>query len=279
MNFDVSFCNVGGLYGTKSVMNMKRLLMTFLCSVFTTCCFSEQKFPAWMDEAGANSQKNTSQGFNEPSAPIDPATGQPSSTSRPPGSVFGKPNLPDFSKMREKAIKAELEKRAASEGEIENSYSASVNNLDQLKESKSKLEALLAANPGENERQQLLSGLSELTKKLALSEEFLKLLGQSSDKSSERIPVASLTSAQFNRAIEIQQLLFPASKKKQQPLVQHARQQVSTATADVKQVVDHDREPTDEELIKARQYRPGQIKSFYKELKEAEQKKQEAEAE
>ena len=37
---------------------------------------------------------------------------------------------------------------------------------------------------------------------------------------------------------------------------------------------DHDREPTDEELIRARTYRPGKIKSFYLESKKEKQQQE-----
>ena len=234
------------------------------------------KFPSWMEEVELRKQ-STEAGFNEPTAPVDPATGQPSTNSRGPGSAFGKPKLPDFSKLREKAIKAEFEKRAAAEGELENSYSASVKNIDQLKSEKSRLETLLAAGPGDNERQQLLAGIGGLAQKIALSEELIKLLSQGSDPNA-KIPVASLSSAQFDRAIEIKKLLFPGSHKAA-PLPFKAPTKATKAVESEPQAVDHDREPTEEELIKARQYKPGRIKSFYKEMKQAEQQKQEKDEE
>jgi len=235
-----------------------------------------QKFPSWMEEVELR-KPAAQNSFNEPTAPIDPATGQPSTNSKGPGAAFGKPKLPDFSKLREKAIKAEFEKRAAAEGELENSYSASVKNIDQLKSEKSRLETLLAAGPGDNERQQLLAGIGGLAQKIALSEELIKLLSQSGDPNA-KIPVASLSSAQFDRAIEIKKLLFPGSHKAA-PLPFKAPTKATKAVESEPQAVDHDREPTEEELIKARQYRPGRIKSFYKEMKQAEQQKQEKDEE
>ncbi|HNS08999.1 MAG TPA: hypothetical protein PLK58_04485 [Candidatus Rifleibacterium sp.] len=235
-----------------------------------------QKFPSWMEEVELR-KPAAQNSFNEPTAPIDPATGQPSTNSKGPGAAFGKPKLPDFSKLREKAIKAEFEKRAAAEGELENSYSASVKNIDQLKSEKSRLETLLAAGPGDNERQQLLAGIGGLAQKIALSEELIKLLSQSGDPNA-KIPVASLSSAQFDRAIEIKKLLFPGSHKAA-PLPFKAPTKATKAVESEPQAVDHDREPTEEELIKARQYKPGRIKSFYKEMKQAEQQKQEKDEE
>ncbi|HNW09953.1 MAG TPA: hypothetical protein PKI71_01180, partial [Candidatus Rifleibacterium sp.] len=212
-----------------------------------------QKFPSWMEEVELR-KPAAQNSFNEPTAPIDPATGQPSTNSKGPGAAFGKPKLPDFSKLREKAIKAEFEKRAAAEGELENSYSASVKNIDQLKSEKSRLETLLAAGPGDNERQQLLAGIGGLAQKIALSEELIKLLSQSGDPNA-KIPVASLSSAQFDRAIEIKKLLFPGSHKAA-PLPFKAPTKATKAVESEPQAVDHDREPTEEELIKARQYKP-----------------------
>jgi len=235
-----------------------------------------QKFPSWMEEVELR-KPAAQNSFNEPTAPVDPATGQPSTSSKGPGAAFGKPKLPDFSKLREKAIKAEFEKRAAAEGELENSYSASVKNIDQLKSEKSRLETLLAAGPGDNERQQLLAGIGGLAQKIALSEELIKLLSQSGDPNA-KIPVASLSSAQFDRAIEIKKLLFPGSHKAA-PLPFKAPTKATKAVESEPQAVDHDREPTEEELIKARQYKPGRIKSFYKEMKQAEQQKQEKDEE
>lgn len=234
------------------------------------------KFPSWMEEVELR-KPGASNGFNEPAAPVDPATGQPSTSSRGPGSAFGKPKLPDFSKLREKAIKAEFEKRAAAEGELENSYSASVKNIDQLKSEKSQLETLLSASPGDKERQQLLAGIGGLAQKIALSEELIRLLSQGGEPNA-KIPVASLSSAQFDRAIEIKKLLFPGSHKAA-ALPAAAPIKAITATESQPQAVDHDREPTEEELIRARQYKPGRIKSFYKEMKQTEQQKQEKDEE
>ncbi len=231
-----------------------------------------QKFPSWMDEVELR-KPAANAGFNEPAAPVDPATGQPSTSSKGPGSAFGKPKLPDFSKMREKAIKAEFEKRAAAEGELENSYSASVKNIDQLKNEKGRLETLLSAGPGDNERQQLLAGIGGLAQKIALSEELIKLLSQGGEANA-KVPVASLSSAQFDRAIEIKKLLFPDSHKAT-PVSVPVPAKAATNAEPEPQAVDHDREPTEEELIRARQYKPGRIKSFYKEMKQAEQQKQE----
>jgi|GEM_PF-1221546 len=267
---------------------LKKVILISYFMMLAAGGIAQQKFPAWMDEAGASDSKTVTQGFNEPAAPVDPSTGQPSGIGRPPGSVMGKPVLPDFSKMREKAIKAELERRVGSEGELESSYSASISNLDQLKNDKSRLESLLAAAPGANERQQLLAGLGELSKKLALSEEFVRLLGQNGQAGSSTQQVASMSAAQFNRAIELQRLLFPGKRANRatgvaKPVVQGnlAMPATNIATTTVDQnaaTATESAEAADkgEEERRVETYRPGKIKSFYLESKKAQKKQQEA---
>lgn len=239
---------------------------------------AQQKFPAWMDEVepeGANSKET--QGFNEPMAPVDPSTGQQSGLNRPAGSVLGKPRLPDFSKMREKALKAELERRASATGELKESYNASLTNLDQLKKSRNQLETLLSANPGENGRHQLLKGLGDLDQKIALSEEFLKLLGGPSAQAGVAPAVASLTSSQFDRVKQIQQLLFPQLKSTvSSPVQPAAAEKASPAPFAARTEQSEEAEPTEEELRRARTYRPGRIKSFFIESKKAQQQNEEA---
>ena len=270
----------------KSFMIKNAIIILFFAAS-AVCCFGQQKFPAWMDEVDMKSDSNR-QGFNEPEAPIDPSTGQPSAGSRPPGSVFGKPRLPDFSKMREMALKTELERRAAAEGDLEGSFSASISNIEALKTEKAKLESLLAASPGQNEKQQLLAGIGELAKKLALSEEFVKLLDQNST-GSRQTPVASLTSTQFDRAIELQNLLFPGKSRQKAGntgTIESQAPQKSTASS-TEQVsapaqmaasgsAKTDAETDTEDEPRLKPYRPGQIKSFYLESKKAQQQKQEA---
>lgn len=258
----------------KSDMSKRILFLAFLL-LPTSAVFSQQQFPTWMNEVQFE-RKNSNMSFSEPTAPVDPATGQSANNTSKVGRGF-KPKLPDFSKMREKAIKAEFEKRAAAEGELENSYSASIKNLGALKQDKSRLETLLAANPGENERHQLQAAIGELTRKLALSEEFIELLNKK-EPGTTGSQTASLTPAQFGRAIELQQLLFPGSRKKNagSPPAQPARPAANASKTAQPTEFDYDREPTDEELAKAREYRPGKIKSFYHELKKSSQQNQES---
>lgn len=251
---------------------MRNFLFTlaafFLC--LAPGALAQQKFPAWMDEVefkSSNSRQN--QGFNGPQAPIDPATGQQSPISRPANSAFGKPNLPDFRKMREKASKAGFEKSRAD----------SLQNIQKFRENKSSLETLLAANPGESERHELLKGIGDLDQKIALSDEFIRLLDKNTSQSGLASAVASLTDAQFDRIRELQQLLFPPGGN--QPIVQTPTRQIIVNQSQQPKVVaaDDEKEPTEEELRQRSIYRPGGIKSFFLESKKAQQQNEEANSE
>jgi len=239
------------------------LIFQLFCQAAYNPVAAQQKFPDWMDEVKFDS--NARQGINEPVMPIDPATGQ-AAEQRPPRKGF-KPELPDFSKMREKAIKMEIERKQKDAGSLEESYSLSLKNLDQLKAGKSRLELLLAANPGENERLQILEGLKDIDDKIKASEELLMLIGNASATPAQAI--ASLTADQFKRAVKLQQQLFSnkAGAKNIKTPSPPARAAALTAETE-----------TDEEIearaaeLRHRPYRPGRIKSFYRESKEAQKK-------
>lgn len=235
-------------------------------------------FPAWMNQA--DQQSTGKQGINEPSMPIDPATGQPATEST--RSKNFKPQLPDFKKMREKAIKLEMEKKSDAIGSLEKSYSISVKNLEQLKGNKSDLERLLAANPGANERLQLLEGIKEIENKIKASEELLSLIGGNNASGTPGQAIASLTAEQFDRAMKLQKQLFSKEPKKAGAIKVPARPEPPKGLNS--QTGDATGKESDEEIearaakLRHRPYRPGRIKSFYLESKEA-QKKASEEAE
>ena len=60
------------------------------------------------------------------------------------------------------------------------------------------------------------------------------------------------------------------------PIIDAINQIASETAASFSKKIDNDDEPSDEELRRRRTYRPGQIKSFYLESKEAEKKNKEA---
>ncbi|HAE38067.1 MAG TPA: hypothetical protein DCG57_05435 [Candidatus Riflebacteria bacterium] len=227
------------------------------------------RFPDWMNLAGQ--QSTDKKGINEPSMPIDPATGQPAAEQTRTKKF--KPQLPDFKKMREKAVKIEMEKKSNDISSLEKSCSISIKNLEQLKSNKSELEKLLAVNPGPNERLQLLTGLKETEDKIKASEELLALIGGSVASGAPGQAIASLTPEQFDRALKLQKQLFAnnrndsvQSKVPGRPTPPKQLQAQASATA----VAESDEE-VEARAAKERHrpYRPGRIKSFYRESKEA----------
>lgn len=232
-----------------------------------------QKFPEWMDEvtfSGSNSTDKT--GFNEPVAPIDPATGAPSSEKDRKNSPFGKPNLPDFKKMREKAVKAEMEQKAKENNALESSFNASLKNKDSLLKTKAQLESLLAADPPQTEKNTLLQALGETENKIRLIAELGELL-KSGDEEALGQTIASLTPEKFKKAMEIRQQLFPGKPaeagKIREPASLFAEQD---AKQNSKKHI-----PIEEEFTPRKKYRPGQIKSIYIESRNARKKLEEEE--
>lgn len=245
------------------------LFAMFFCAG-SNVILAQQKFPAWMDEV--DTKPANIQGFNEPSSPIDPTTGQPAEE-RVRRKGF-KPDLPDFKKMREKAIKAEMEKKNNDANSLEKSYSISVQNLEQLNSSKARLEQLLAANPGSNERLQLLDGLKDIENKIKLSEELLALINCDNASGTPKQAIASLTANQFDRAMALQKQLF---SNKPMTAGKIARPNPPSGLEDIDTVKKNSAENDAEIEARAAQkrhrpYRPGRIKSFYLESKEAQRK-------
>ncbi len=248
------------------------LLLALLLLTASTSIMAQQKFPDWMDEV--DFKPSGKQGINEPLMPVDPATGQPA-TSQSPRKGF-KPELPDFKKMREKALKLEMEKKQSETNSLEQSYNLSLKNVKQLKTSKNRLEELLTANPGTTERLQLLEALKELENKIKLSEELQSLIGASNTSSTPDQVIANLTAEQFARALKLQKQLFsdkgPGTDKIGTPTrpLPPAGLIPMPETTNAKE--------TDEEIearagkLRNRPYRPGRIKSFYRETIEAQKK-------
>lgn len=237
-------------------------MLTTLIFVADAPAIAQSRFPGWMDEVQFKSNNNTSQAPAAPHGPIDPETGQISSLKNTAGSTFHKPILPDFSKLREKALKLKTEQKMNANGQLEESYSASLQNIEELRKQKNNLETLLSANPGEAERRLLLKETGELGQKISLTEELLTLLGNNLDQAGNTPAIASLTADQFNRVKQLQQVLFP------QIIKQPAKSREIKAPAKAPQttsVAFNEQEPSDEELRRARTYRPGRIKSFYRE--------------
>lgn len=246
-------------------------MLLFLFFLSMTGSAQTSKFPAWMDEVDFSAPApGEKAGFNSPQGPVDPSTGQATTIESSKSSVFNKPKLPDFSKLREKAIKSELEKKASDSNQLEQSYSVSLKNLEQLQTSKQKLDTLLAANPGEDERHQLLKAIGEIERKLNLSNELVKLMGSDGVVPDLAKAVASLTPEQYQKALQLSKQLFQNSGTGGEitPPKSLFPEFKAPAKAD-KNGNDGD----DEEYEpRPRTYRPGQIKPFYQELKKAQQR-------
>ncbi len=231
----------------------------------------QQKFPAWMDEVDFSSSSSSERaGFNEPRAPIDPSTGAPVPEKDKKNSPFGKPKLPDFKKMREKAMKAEIEQKAKESNILEQSFNASLKNKDALLATKSQLESLLAANPQQSQKNTLMQALGETESKIKLIAELSKLL-ESGDDEAVRSTIASLTPENFKKAMEIRQQLFPGKPAGASDI----RQPASLFAEQDAQNNSKKHIPIDEDLTPQKKYRPGQIKSFYLESRKARKKLEE----
>jgi len=232
--------------------------------------FAQQKFPAWMDEVESGSKAK--QGFNEPSMPIDPTTGQPAEE-RVRRKGF-KPELPDFKKMREKAIKAEMEKKNSDGDTLDKSYNVSVSNLEQLNKNKAMLEELLANNPEPNQRLQVLDGLKDIENKIKLSLELLALIKGDNASSTPRQAIASLTASQFDRAMALQKQLFSSKPMTAGKITGPTPPAGWTGsdTAKLNEAENDDDVEAKAARLRNRPYRPGRIKSFYLESKEAQKK-------
>lgn len=226
---------------------------------------AQQKFPAWMDEVEFSSPSR--QGFSEPAMPIDPSTGQPA-TANPQKRGF-RPELPDFSKMREKAMKIEMEKKQKAIDNLEQSHSMSVRNLEQLRRNKADLERLLAANPGDGERMHLLQGLKDIDERIKISEELLSLIGAENNATKPAQTIASLTADQFKRALQLQKQLFPPENDKE---IRRPDPPSALTKTDKLPVLSDEEIEANAAKRRHRPYRPGRIKSFYLESKKSQTK-------
>ena len=245
------------------------LAFVLLCFAADSPAPAQQKFPDWMDEV--ETRPANKQTFNEPDLPIDPATGQPAAE-RARRKGF-KPELPDFKKMREKAIKAEMEKKSNDANSLEKSYSMSVNNLEQLNKNKTELEQLLAANPGDNARLQLLDGLKDIENKIKLSLELLALIDGNNASGSPKQTIASLTANQFDRALALQKQLFSNKPMTAGAITGPTPPADPSGYASTPDSIEDDTElEARAAKNRLRPYRPGRIKSFYLESKEAQKK-------
>lgn len=169
----------------------------------------QQRFPSWMDEVEFD--KHQPGNFSEPAAPIDPATGQPAAK-RPKGK-FGRPNLPDMKKMREKAMKAELERSTNEKNQLEQSMGSSIKNISQLETSEKQLLGMLKSQANE-QSPELENQLEFLRQRLSAARELKDMLLAGEDEEKLGQVIASLTPDQFSRAKILQGIIFPQQQPK-----------------------------------------------------------------
>lgn len=250
------------------------LIFLFLSLITATSSAQQRQFPAWMEEADFSKPAVGDKfGFNEPQGPVDPSTGRVTTTTVKKNSAFGKPILPDFKKMREKALKSELEQKAKENNELEQSYKVSLKNIEQLQARKKQLEILLAANPGDAERHKLLQAIGDLDNKISLSKELATMMDSNNQTTGGQQTIASLTPEQYRRAKEIGKLLFPDKGNKSAKIT--PPKSLFPDFIPPKKKSDDSEDDETEYQPKPRQYKPGQIKPFYQDLKKALQQTQE----
>lgn len=259
---------------TPAIFLFRSSSCALLLLFFLTTAGSAQtsKFPAWMDEVDFSEPAQSGRtGFNSPQGPVDPTTGQATTIESSKSSVFNKPKLPDFSKLREKAIKSELEKKANDSNQLEQSYSVSLKNMEHLEASRKKLDTLLAADPGEDERHQLLKAIGEIERKLNLSSELVKLMGNDGAVPGLAKAVASLTPEQYQKALQLSKQLFQNSGNGGGEITP-PKSLFPEFKAPAKADAEGNDDDNEEYEPRPRTYRPGQIKPFYHELKKAQQR-------
>lgn len=173
-----------------------------------------EDFPAWMDEVEFKSSSSSQFQLNDPVAPVDPETGaaaplESSKTSQ----RFKKPKLPDFSKLREKAIKSTTEKKASDTLSLQHTIEFSEKNRDRLVKNRDDLQSLLKTITDPVEKERLSEEKALLDKKINAAAQLLQLIN--SGKGSLAGQLSQLSESDFNQAMQLQQLIFgrPSQQK------------------------------------------------------------------
>jgi hypothetical protein len=219
-------------------------LLTIVLPVFA----QSESFPDWMDEVEFKRRGSVEQvEFNQLKMPIDPETGQPTtSTSSSVSKKFKRPSLPDFSKLREKAVKSNRQAKEKDSQKIAQALSRVPEQQKQLVKSRNHLSDLLKTLTDTDEKADVEQQKKQIDEKLNALEQFINLLNHEKQNLSQGI--TNLSKEDFSQALELQKLIFgkPSQSKK------------SAAKTN----------------RKARQnqfYKPGKIKSFYLESQQNKQ--------
>ncbi len=173
-----------------------------------------EDFPAWMDEVEFKSSSSSQFQLNDPMAPVDPETGaaaplESSKTSQ----RFKKPKLPDFSKLREKAIKSTTEKKASDTLSLQHTIEFSEKNRDRLVKNRDDLQSLLKTITDPVEKESLSEEKELLDKKINAAAQLLELIN--SGKGNLAGQLSQLSESDFNQAMQLQQMIFgrPSQQK------------------------------------------------------------------
>ena len=232
-------------------MKVFRIISIILFATIGSNCLA-QDFPTWMDEVEfkRGSSNTESFQFNSPSGPVDPETGTNASLkSRSPGKLFQKPNLPDFSKLREKAIKAEASRKASDTLEFDNNINFARNNKEKLERTRADLLSLLKDVTDPIEKNKLNQEKETIDKKLNAIEKLFEIVGTGNGNIAKSL--TQLTNREYQQAMQLQKLIFgrPSETKNikpPEPLFKDKNNQKPKAKSNTRSF-----------------YRPGKVKSFY----------------
>lgn len=249
--------NFGDIYMSNyKIHAVFSILLTFL---LTTCVYAkEPTFPKWMDEVNFNTNNNNKINFNEPSSPIDPETGKPSPIKSNENRFFRKPRLPDFKKLRQKALKAKMEKNSSGTTQINPRINLSIKNLSNLKKSEQSLDEQLRRAASDILKRTLISQKNKLSNKIKALEEIKSILARQNAKSISEIKSPRI----MNRINQLSSFIFNIMKPHKKTL-----EVPKPITIETNQGFSHS--------IPKRFYRPKPFKSFYLESKEKEKENNE----
>jgi hypothetical protein len=240
-------------------MKVLRILSIILLTSFASYCPAGD-FPAWMDEVEfkrSPSSETKDFQFNTPSGPIDPETGANSQLrGKSPGKIFKRPELPDFSKLREKAIKAETARKASDTLEFNNSINFARNNKEKLEKTRTDLLSLLKQVTDPIKKEKLTHEKKAIDNKLDAIGKLIDLVG--SGQGSMAKSLSQLTDQEYRQALQLQKLIFgkPSETKDIVP---------------PKPLFKTDNKPSIKNKSSSQNfYRPGRFESFYLEKRNKE---------
>jgi len=211
-----------------------------------------------MDEVNFESSSDNRIEFNEPSNPIDPKTGKSSSIKRDKNKFFSKPKLPDFTKLRQKALKAKIEKNSSGTIDLNHNINFSIKNLSNLKISEQSLDEQIRRAASDILKNTLLTQKHNLTNKIKALEEIKDLLAKQNAKDVNEVKSPQVT----DRINQLSSFIFNVMKPQKN-------------TLEVPKPISIETNEGFSHSIPKRFYKPKPFKSFYQESKEKEKENNE----